>query len=94
MTSRAPSDLISDKSPRLHDVGQQRIELFVRGDFEKIVIVNEPLSRVWPTPAVKPRNVIAGTPSIVLSCRSFITPEGWSYEQWLGPEPGCSSRPK
>jgi hypothetical protein len=36
------ADLASDKSPRLHDVGEPAVEFFVRGDFKKKMIVDEP----------------------------------------------------
>jgi hypothetical protein len=37
-----PLDLVSDKAPRLHYVGQPAVEFFVRSDFVKKMIVDEP----------------------------------------------------
>jgi hypothetical protein len=39
---RHADDLASDKSPRLHDVAPPAAQFFVRGDFKKEMIVDEP----------------------------------------------------
>jgi hypothetical protein len=41
-------DLALNKSPRLHYVGEPVVEFFVRGDFEKKLILDEPYLRPVP----------------------------------------------
>ena len=46
-------DLASDKSPRLHYVGEPAVEFFVRHDLEKKMIMDEPYLARLPDPCVK-----------------------------------------
>jgi hypothetical protein len=52
-------DLASDKSPRLHDVAQPAAQFFLRGDFKKEMIVDEPHFAHLLTLASKPRKVLS-----------------------------------
>jgi hypothetical protein len=72
------TDDASDKSPRLHNLREPTIQLFVAGNFKEKPIVNKPHFACLPHTGVEAEECYRRNAIDLDSCFSCITPEGAS----------------